>query len=115
MFAQVLPLFKKYKTVVLGAREFCSIKLANWLAQKGMYFCLRLKKNEDIQLENENWLQLKELGLSPGTSLYFEGVKVTKQKGFERFNLARSVCGGSFPLQFLLSKMEAKISRLGSR
>ena len=42
---------------------------------------LRLKKNEYIELENENWLQLKELGLSPGFSLYLEGVKITKQKG----------------------------------
>ena len=48
---------------------------------------LRLKKNEYIQLENENWLQLKELGLSPGCSLYLEGVNITKQKGFERFKV----------------------------
>ena len=88
VFAQVLPLFKKYKTVVLRDREFCSVKLANWLGQKGMYFCLRLKKNEYIELKDENWLELKELGLSPGTSLYLEGVKLTKQKGFEQFNLA---------------------------
>ena len=88
VFDKVIPLFKNYKTVVLGDREFCSVKLANWLAQKGMYFCLRLKKNEYIQLSDENWLQLEELGLSPGTSLYLEGVNITKQKGFERFNLA---------------------------
>lgn len=41
-----------------------------------------------MRRENENCLQLNGLGLSPGTSLYFEGVKITKQKGFERFNLA---------------------------
>ena len=29
--ARVLPLFKGYKTILLGDREFCSIKLANWL------------------------------------------------------------------------------------
>jgi len=85
---KVLHLFKNYKTVVLGDREFCSVKLASWLAQKGMYFCLRLKKNEYIQLSDEIWVQLEALGLSPGISLYLEGVKVTKQKGFERFNLA---------------------------
>ena len=44
--------------------------------------------------EDENWVQLKALGLSPGISLYLEGVKVTKQKGFERFNL-RSGGGGN--------------------
>ena len=64
------------------------VLLAKWLAQKGVYFCLRLKKNEYVELEDENWLQLNGLGLSPGTSLYLEGVKVTKQKGLERFNLA---------------------------
>jgi len=85
---KVLHLFKNYKTVVLGDREFCSVKLASWLAQKGLYFCLRLKKNEYIQLSDEIWVQLSALGLSPGISLYLEGVKVTKQKGFERFNLA---------------------------
>jgi len=85
---KVLHLFSNYKTVVLGDREFCSVKLASWLAQKKVYFCLRLKKNEYIELEAENWLQLKELGLFPGTSLYLEGVKITKQKGFEKFNLA---------------------------
>ena len=85
---KVLHLFKNYKTVVLGDREFCSVRLASWLGQKGIYFCLRLKKNEYIELEDGNWLQLNGLGLSPGTSLYLEGVKVTKQKGLERFNLA---------------------------
>ena len=64
------------------------VLLASWLAQKGVYFCLRLKQNEYVQLENEVWVQLKDLGLSPGISLDLEGVKVTKQKGFERFNLA---------------------------
>ncbi len=110
-----MHLFKKYKPVGLGDREFCSVKLAYWLSQKGVYFCLRLKQNEYVQLEDENWVQIKALGLSPGTSLYLEGVNVTKQKGFERFNLARSVCGGSFPLQFLLIQIEKKIPGLGSR
>jgi len=85
---KVLHLFKNYKTVVLGDREFFSVKLANWLAQKGVYFCLRLKQNEYVQLDDELWVQLKDLGLRPGISLYLEGVNVTKQKGFERFNIA---------------------------
>ena len=83
-----LHLLKNYKTVVLGDREFCSVKFASWLSQRGVYFCLRLKQNEYIQLKNEVWVQLKALGLSPGISLYLEGVKVTKQKGCERLNLA---------------------------
>ncbi len=34
--SQVLPLFNNYKICVLGDREFCSVKLANWLKEKGV-------------------------------------------------------------------------------
>ncbi|WP_442948090.1 transposase [Nostoc sp.] len=37
---------------VLGDREFCSVKLANWLFEQEVQFCLRLKKNEFIQNED---------------------------------------------------------------
>ncbi|WP_445243701.1 MULTISPECIES: transposase [unclassified Microcoleus] len=30
---------------MLGDREFCSVTLANWLREKKVDFCLRLKKN----------------------------------------------------------------------
>ncbi len=85
---KVLPLLKEYKTVVLSDREFCSVKLGNWLIQKQTYFCVRLKQNEFVQQENEIWLQLKALGLMPGTALYLNGVSVTKQRGFTKFNVA---------------------------
>ncbi len=42
----VLPLFKQYKVIVLGDREFCSVKLGNWLQARRVYFCLRLRQNE---------------------------------------------------------------------
>jgi hypothetical protein len=29
---EILPLFKGYKVVVLGDREFCSVDLGNWLS-----------------------------------------------------------------------------------
>jgi hypothetical protein len=100
--SKVLPLFKDYKVVVLGDREFCSVKLGNWLIETSVggkstlspelsqhvYFCLRLKCNEFVMLENEIWLQLSALGLSPGMMFYLNGVKVTKQKGFAKFNVA---------------------------
>jgi len=53
--SQILPLFKGYKTIVLGDREFCSIKLANWLREEELMFCLRLKKNEFIEIEDGVW------------------------------------------------------------
>ena len=85
---KVLPLFKSYKTVVLGDREFCGVQLANWLTQQQVFFCLRLKKNQFIQGETEIWYQLKDLELSPGVSVFLQGVKVTKTQGFVRFNIA---------------------------
>lgn len=85
---EVLPLFKGYKVVVLGDREFCCVDLGNWLREQRVYFCLRLKRSEFIQIEGEIWVQLNSLGLAPGVSLYFQGVKVTKTKKFTGFNVA---------------------------
>lgn len=88
IISQVLPLFKDYKVCILGDREFCSVKLANWLREQNISFCLRLKKNEFIEIEPEIWRELNHLGLSPGVSGFYRGVKVTKQKGLADFNVA---------------------------
>ena len=82
-------LLKNYQIVLLGDREFCGVELGKWLLkQKSVSFALRLKKNEYAELETDIWFQLRDLGLSPGMSVYFSGVKVTKTKGFGGFNLA---------------------------
>ena len=84
-----LKLLKDYQIVILGDREFCGVELGKWLSeQASVYFALRLKKNEYVELESQIWFQLRDLGLAPGMSVYFEGVKVTKTKGFAGFNLA---------------------------
>ncbi len=84
----VMPLFKNYCKVVLGDREFCGVGLAKWLTeQEKTDFCLRIKKNEYIEL-NEEIKMLKELGLLPGMSVYYQGVKITKGQGFGPINLA---------------------------
>lgn len=90
VFSQVLKLFKSYRTVVLGDREFCSVKLANWLREQDVEFCLRLKKNEFIELFNKVWCQLDDIGLRPGISFFIENVKVTKNQAlkFIGFNIA---------------------------
>ena len=78
-----INLLKNYKIVILGDREFCSVDLGKWLSQeKNVYLCLRLKKNEYVELEPEIWFRLSELQLSPGIFAYYQGVKVTKTKGF---------------------------------
>ena len=80
---------KDYRKVVLGDREFYSVDLAKWLSgHNHTYFSLRLKKNTCIEIEAGIWQQLQDLGLSPGMSVYHQGVKVTKTKGFGPFNLA---------------------------
>lgn len=85
----VIKLLKDFKIVVLGDREFCNVDLAEWLSsEQKVYFSLRLKKNEYVELEERIWFQLKDLGLSPGTALFYQGVRVTKTKGFAGVNLA---------------------------
>ncbi len=53
-----------------------------------MYFCLRLKRNHCIETEKRIWLRLDELGIIPGTSLYFQGIKVRKTKPIPGFDVA---------------------------
>jgi hypothetical protein len=85
---QVLPLLKEYKVIVLGDREFCSVDLGNWLKAMGVSFCLRLKKNHCLETENLIWQRLGQLGVVPGTSLYFKGVRVRKTQPVAGFDIA---------------------------
>ena len=41
-----------------------------------------------MELETDIWFRLSELGLRPGFSVYYGGIKVTKKKGFSGINLA---------------------------
>src|SRR4028119_769321 len=85
---QVLRLFSEYKVIVLGDREFCSIDLGNWPKEKGVSFCLRLKKNHCIETEHLVGQRLDELGIVPGTSLYFHGKRVRKTQPATGFDVA---------------------------
>ncbi|HEY9301541.1 MAG TPA: IS4 family transposase [Phormidium sp.] len=84
----VLPLFSQYKVIVLGDREFCSSDLGNWLKEKGVSFCLRLKRNHCIETEHLVWQRLDKLGIVPGTSLYFQGKRVRKTQPATGFDVA---------------------------
>lgn len=88
IITKVMPLFNNYRVCVLGDREFCSVKLAKYLQDLGVYFCLRLKKNEFVEYQKEVWVELQELGLVPGVSFFLKGIKVTKTSGFLGFNVA---------------------------
>lgn len=84
----VLALLKEYSLVILADREFCSVKLAHWLRQQPVGYCLRLKRSEYVEIQAQVWVELKALGLTPGMSLFLQGVSITKTKGFGGLNLA---------------------------
>lgn len=89
LLSRVLELLKDYQKGVIGDREFCSVDLAKWLeSQPNTYFSLRLKKNTCVQQEEKIWQPLQTLGIRPGISAYYRGVKVTKSKGFAPVNIA---------------------------
>jgi Transposase DDE domain len=88
ILSKVMPLFQDYKVCILGDREFCSVKLAKHLQSLGVYFCLRLKKNEFVEDQKGILVELNNLGLVPGVSIFLKGVKVTKTRGFISFNVA---------------------------
>ncbi|WP_293111014.1 transposase, partial [Moorena sp. SIO3I6] len=81
-------LFKNYQPLILGDREFCSVKLADWLRKRSVQFGLRLRKDEFVEVEKDVWRDLKALGLKPGLSLFLQGVKVTKTHKICGFNIA---------------------------
>jgi hypothetical protein len=82
LLSQALSLLSTYTVVTLGDREFCSVDLARWLGKQGGYFCLRLKASTQIQVGDEAWQALSQLGLIPGHHVFFNQVSVTKTKGF---------------------------------
>jgi len=53
-----------------------------------VYFCLRVKRNHCIETENMIWVRLDQLGIKPGTCLYFQGIKVRKTKPLAGFDVA---------------------------
>ena len=57
----------------LGDREFCFVKLAKYLQELGVYFCLRLRNNEFIEYKKDVWLELSDLGLEQASILYSQG------------------------------------------
>ncbi len=84
----VARLLKGYKIIVLGAREFGNVVLADWFDRKGFQYVLRSQDNKYIQQEEQEYQQLSSLGLKPNKSFFLYQVKFTKQSGFGKINLA---------------------------
>jgi hypothetical protein len=83
----LLRLFKGARILLLGDREFHSVKLANWLQSKRIDFGLRQKEGTYIRLTTSPFQRLKSIGLVAGVSCFYQDVQFPKQKGFSRFNL----------------------------
>ena len=87
----VLCLLKNYELVIIGDREFHSVKLAYWLKQKGkkqpIFFAFRQKQGTNHKKEHEDYQTFSDLKLAPGMKLFLTGVSVTKEKGFGQFNV----------------------------
>jgi hypothetical protein len=84
----VLKLLKGYEIVIIGDREFRSVELASWLKTKKVKFALRQKQDTYIRSSAGDFKLLSQLGLTPGTKLFYTGVTYTKKKGFGTFCLA---------------------------
>ena len=88
LIAPILNLLKDYELLVLGDREFGSVKLASWLSEQEVKFVFRVKQERYIQQKSADYTHLSSLGLLPGTRFFFKNVKFIKQKGFGLFNVA---------------------------
>ena len=84
-----LKLFKSYPVLVLGDREFHSPKLATVIAQWGLNFVLRLKKDAHIQLpDTTTYHPLSGMGFSSGTKGFYRKIHIGKEAQLGPFNLA---------------------------
>lgn len=88
VLTKALALLADHCVVVLGDREFCSVDLARWLGEQGVYFCLRQKKSTYLKSTESDWQRLGELPLTPGTQMFFNTAIVAKGKGFDQAHLA---------------------------
>lgn len=88
VMAPVLRLLRPYPVVLLGDREFQSVKLANWLQKWGIDFALRQKKNTCISDDEQFYQALKDLGIQPGKSQFYADIHCTKEHQLGNFNLA---------------------------
>jgi len=61
--------------------------LGSWLSEQQVKFVFRVTQERYIQQESHE-IHLSELGLLSGSGFFIIEVKVTKQQGFGKFNLA---------------------------
>jgi hypothetical protein len=84
----VIKLFKAYKVVIIGDREFHSVELAHWLHRQGVKFVFRQKKDTTFRQNGQKFKSLSQVEISPGMKQFLPQITLTQKKGFGRFNLA---------------------------
>ena len=84
----VIKLFKAYKLVVIGDREFHSVELAHWLHRQRVNFVFRQKKDTTFRQNRQKFKSLSQVEISPGMKQFLTNITLTQKKGFGRFNLA---------------------------
>jgi hypothetical protein len=85
----IAPLIPKGKeVVVMGDGEFRSTQLIGWLHVKGWHYRLRVSKDTYIQDEYGEWVQLQNLGLSKGETVFLQRILLTRDDPTGPMNLA---------------------------
>lgn len=86
-----MRLLKNYELVFLGDREFHGVELSYWLKiqklPRKIYFIFRQKQTTYLKKHKGKYQKLADLGIVPGTRIFFSNIYITKNKGFGRFNL----------------------------
>jgi hypothetical protein len=86
----VIRLLKKYKLVIISAREFHSVELAQWLHRQHLRFVLRQKGNTTFREKRQPFQSLNSIPVQPGIHLFYPQINLTQNKGFSRFSLVAS-------------------------
>ena len=84
----VLALLSNYQIVLLGDREFRGVHLAAWLTQLKVKYVFRIKGDTCIDDKDGNICFVNQLKITPGVRYFYQGIKLTKYKGFGQSNLA---------------------------
>jgi Transposase DDE domain len=84
----VIRLLKNYRLVIIGDREFHSVELAHWLYKQNISFVFRQKKDTTFQKNRQSFQTLESIPIYPGIRQFYTNIKLTRKRGFGRFNLA---------------------------
>lgn len=84
----VIRLLRKYKLVIIGDREFHSVKLASWLQGQNIRFVFRQKQDTTFREKRQKFQPLNSIPVYPGIRQLYTNINLTQKGGFGRFNLA---------------------------